>query len=336
MFTPVHTSLGALLLFSGSFGLLVHNGRVFGISSMLRSGLVRPDITDENVAVLAGLLSSPWLVWLFVPSLLPAYPDAVESWTSVVSTLGLGFLVGWGTKNGAGCTSGHMLCGISRLSARSLLATGIFFTTALLTATYAPVLTGSQIIPICREGPCYHISLPTIFELSVMTTSAVLAILANFAIGPQKLLLSRLPTSRSAFAYLAGVQFGLGLLFTGMADPAKVIRFFAFLTDLSAFDPSLALVLVFGVGPSLYWYLATEPGKANAEGKVDAPTLADSWSLPNRTLADVDWRFVAGAVAFGLGWGLSGVCPGPAIVRSVLQPAWGVVWMAGYAVGSRL
>jgi hypothetical protein len=101
MFTPIHTSLGALLLFSGSFGLLVHNGRVFGISSILRSGLSWPSQAQrehENLSILVGLLSGSLLVSFFVPSLLPSFSGSAESWSSAASTLGLGFLIGWGTK----------------------------------------------------------------------------------------------------------------------------------------------------------------------------------------------------------------------------------------------
>lgn len=235
-----------------------------------------------------------------------------------------------------------MLCGLSRLSPRSLIATGLFFTTALLTANFAPsMVTGSQIIPACPDGrPCYQTVLPTAFELAVMTTCAVLALLTNFVAVPSKSSARPSPSEsgrqrRLLFAYLAGLQFGLGLLFSGMADPAKVVRFFSFLSNISSFDPSLALILVFGVGPSLYGYLAIKPGQPTKNGKIDAPTLANAWRLPTRTVADIDWRFVTGAVAFGVGWGLSGVCPGPAILRAVLQPAWGIFWMGGYALGSR-
>jgi hypothetical protein len=120
MFTPVHTALGALLLFSGSFGLLLHNGRVFGISSILRTCLLDPGLLfrrtcnkkeqnepteevqeDENFPTLAGLITSPLLVKVLVPSLLPAYPEAGSTttvWVSAAATLGSGFLTGWGTK----------------------------------------------------------------------------------------------------------------------------------------------------------------------------------------------------------------------------------------------
>ncbi|KAJ9265716.1 hypothetical protein DTO212C5_6571 [Paecilomyces variotii] len=339
MFTPVNTSLGALLLFQGSSGLLFHNGKIFGISSLLTGCIFQPGA--DNLPIIAGLLSSWVPVYFLAPSLIPSYPSVVlDSLRSVMGTLGLGFLVGWGTKNGRGCTSGHMLCGLSRLSPRSLIATSIFFTTALLTANFATG-TSSSIIPACPGGvPCYTPSYPTSPELAFIASATVLSFLTNYVLVPH--VLSRSKKSRTIFSYLAGIEFGLGLIISGMADPAKVQRFFAFLTDLSRFDPSLALIILFGIGPSLISYLIAKPGKKQeqsengTEAEIKKPTLGETWSLPTATVADIDWRFVAGAMAFGVGWGLSGVCPGPAALRAVLQPIWGSLWMGGYMLGSLL
>lgn len=96
MFTPVHTSLGALLLFQGSAGLLLHNGAVLGISSLLSGAVLHP--TPDNLSIMAGLVSSVVPVALFMPALIPSYPPAPRSWLSLVSTVGTGFLLGWGTK----------------------------------------------------------------------------------------------------------------------------------------------------------------------------------------------------------------------------------------------
>lgn len=94
MFTPIHTSLGALLLYQSSSSLLLHNGSVFGVSSLLSGSVLDPN--RENVPIIVGLLSSVAPVYLFMPSLLPTYPSAPAS--SMLSTLGIGFLLGWGTK----------------------------------------------------------------------------------------------------------------------------------------------------------------------------------------------------------------------------------------------
>jgi hypothetical protein len=96
MFTPVHTTLGALLLFQGSSGLLLHNGAVFGISSLLSGIVFNPG--RDNVPIIAGLVSSVVPVYFFAPSLIPDYPAAPHSLASAAATLGVGFLLGWGTK----------------------------------------------------------------------------------------------------------------------------------------------------------------------------------------------------------------------------------------------
>ncbi|KAE8394674.1 hypothetical protein BDV23DRAFT_135037 [Aspergillus alliaceus] len=330
MFTPVHTSLGALLLFQSSSGLLLHNGAVFGISSLLSGSVFRP--SWDNIPIVAGLLSSVIPVSLFVPSLIPLYPPAPSSWTSVATTLATGFLLGWGTRNGRGCTSGHMLCGISRLSPRSFIATAIFFTAALITAN---MVSGGQNIPPCPSGvPCYTPVYPSSAELMFMVTTTALTFVTNFFIVPRTL--DRSKESKTMFAYIAGLQFGMGLFFSGMANPAKVLRFFAFPSDLARFDPSLALIILFGIGPSLVAFLTTKPGQNISEttGRLKKPTLAENWKLPTATVADIDWRFVTGAAAFGVAWGLRGVCPGPAVLRAVLQPERGLVELAGYMLGN--
>ncbi|RDW81380.1 YeeE/YedE family protein [Aspergillus mulundensis] len=327
MFTPVHTSLGALLLYQSSSSLLLHNGSVFGVSSLLSGFMLRP--SRDNVPIIAGLLSSVIPIYLLMPSLLPTYPAAPSSWGSILSTIGTGFLLGWGTKNGRGCTSGHMLCGISRLSPRSFIATAIFFTTAMLTANFV-----SDIPPCPTDIPCYTPIYPSSSELGFILGATAITFLTNTFIVPKTMARSEL--SRSMFSYLAGIQFGTGLFVSGMADPVKVLRFFAFLTDPARFDPSLALVILFGLLPSLITYLSVKPGQNTnqSKGKQAKPTLAETWRLPTATVADIDWLFVAGAVVFGIAWGLRGVCPGPAVLRSVLQPKWGLAEMAGYMLGN--
>lgn len=96
MFTPVHTSLGALLLFQGSSGLLYHNGAVFGISSLLSGAILRP--SKDNVPTIVGLVSSVIPVYLLAPSLIPEYPLAPDSVLSAAATFAVGLLLGWGTK----------------------------------------------------------------------------------------------------------------------------------------------------------------------------------------------------------------------------------------------
>jgi uncharacterized membrane protein YedE/YeeE len=103
-------------------------------------------------------------------------------------------------------------------------------------------------------------------------------------------------------ALACGLVFGAGLAISGMTNPAKVL---AFLDVFGAFDPTLAVVM----GAAL---LVAAPGFALARRRA-RPWLAESFRLPTRH--DVDARLVFGAVLFGTGWGLVGLCPGPALAN---------------------
>jgi uncharacterized membrane protein YedE/YeeE len=101
-------------------------------------------------------------------------------------------------------------------------------------------------------------------------------------------------------AFIAGLLFGLGLLLAGMADPAKVL---AFLDLAGDWDPSLALVMAGAIGvAALPLNLAQRRTKA---------LLGGAMQLPNRR--DLDARLIGGSLLFGVGWGIAGICPGPAL-----------------------
>jgi uncharacterized membrane protein YedE/YeeE len=114
-----------------------------------------------------------------------------------------------------------------------------------------------------------------------------------------------------------------------MASPSKVQSFFAIRFrpfDLSLWDPSMSLIILFALIPNIV--------SVKWRGLKKPPRLASHFSLPTKTIKDVDSRFFLGAIAFGVSWGLTGVCPGPAILRIFLQPAWGVLWMTSFYTGS--
>ena len=116
-------------------------------------------------------------------------------------------------------------------------------------------------------------------------------------------------TSRTGAASLfsalaAGVLFGLGLVVSHMVNPAKVIGFLDVAGD---WDPTLAVVMVGALmvaHPAFHWIL-----------RSPRPLLATGFSLPTKT--DLDLRLIGGAALFGVGWGLAGLCPGPAITALV-------------------
>lgn len=103
------------------------------------------------------------------------------------------------------------------------------------------------------------------------------------------------------FAALAGIVFGLGLILAGMANPAKVL---AFLDLAGLWDPSLALVMAGAIAVGLIAFSFAK--------KRPLSLLGLTMQLP--TARQIDKRLAFGGLAFGIGWGLSGICPAPAFV----------------------
>lgn len=119
---------------------------------------------------------------------------------------------------------------------------------------------------------------------------------------------------------VAGLVFGVGLVVSGMANPAKVL---AFLDLAGSWDPSLAFVMggavVVGfIGFRLVW-------------RRRAPLLGAGFDLP--TASAIDRRLLAGAALFGIGWGIGGFCPGPAITALSLAAPGTLVFVPAMAVG---
>lgn len=126
-------------------------------------------------------------------------------------------------------------------------------------------------------------------------------------------------------ALIAGLLFGLGLAVSQMVNPLKVL---AFLDVFGHWDPSLALVMGGAIAVTMpgFWLLR----------RLDRPALAPRFEWPTRR--DLDRKLLAGAAIFGVGWGLAGYCPGPAIGAAALSLRGTVfleplVFVAAMAVG---
>ncbi|MDP2314291.1 MAG: YeeE/YedE family protein [Pseudomonadota bacterium] len=103
---------------------------------------------------------------------------------------------------------------------------------------------------------------------------------------------------------VVGVVFGVGLLLSGMTQPAKVVNF---LDVLGNWDPSLGFVMGGAIAVHFLAYRLIP--------RLPAPLWAERWGLPTRR--DIDTRLLVGAALFGAGWGLGGYCPGPALTSVV-------------------
>jgi uncharacterized membrane protein YedE/YeeE len=126
-FDPVSALVGGALIGLAAVLLMLLNGRIAGVSGILGGALARERDSGWRVAFLAGLVAAP-LIMGALGDPLPA-PRMPATWAVVVAG---GLLVGFGTRLGGGCTSGHGVCGMARLSPRSIAATLIFMATAMV------------------------------------------------------------------------------------------------------------------------------------------------------------------------------------------------------------
>lgn len=317
MFGYFNGAVGAFLLHLATSNFLYNNGRVLGCSSILAGVFSSP--STFNVPVVGGMALGTGLVSLFFPQFLPTYSQTAATaplgiYTSAIS----GLLTGLGTKLGSGCTSGHMLCGIARLSLRSLVAAMCFSLTGMLTTYFLSTA------PDCG-GSCAVIVHPSAKE--VMQLSAVLlAAIASTSFLRKHSLVSRFYQVLNSL--LSGLLFGSGLLISGLANPGTTLGFLAMPT-LAKFNPTLLMVVFFGILPNLYDHLT--------KGANLGPSPAVSSSnLP--TMKQITPRLVIGSSIFGIGWGLCGICPGPGIISAILEPSTGLPWLTtfllAYKIGS--
>ena len=121
-------------------------------------------------------------------------------------------------------------------------------------------------------------------------------------------------------ALICGLVFGFGLLISGMTDPNKI---FGFLDIFGRWDPSLAIVMAVAL-------VFAAPGLLLAR-RMGRPVVGDQMRWPSRK--EIDAPLVAGAVIFGAGWGLSGLCPGPAIENLASLSPKVFVFVAAMAIG---
>ncbi|MTB66406.1 YeeE/YedE family protein [Providencia sp. wls1943] len=127
-FTPGSAAVGGVLIGLAVAILLIFNGRIAGISGIL-AGVLKPTKGDTawKLAFIVGILVAPLLFTAFV------YAPEVAITTSTPLLIVAGLLVGFGTRLGGGCTSGHGICGMARFSRRSIIAVVIFMLVAFIT-----------------------------------------------------------------------------------------------------------------------------------------------------------------------------------------------------------
>ena len=288
---------GAIMALASSLHLLV-KGKITGISgSCFR--VVKGDSFYYNLSFLLGMV--------FVSSTAKVFYSGsfvfenTSSYIIDLSFLGFvisGFLVGFGTKLANGCTSGHGVCGLPRLSKRSIVAVITFCAFGFVFATiryHCPFLYRdflSEYIPMMDYPIVFFVA----FAGSIGGYIALLIILGSKKKWEE--------VRDITIAFAVGFLFGYGLLQSGMNCRHKVINFLAV---CSHWDITLLFVLCSAVGINLITFNLILKYKSS-------PFFSSSYDLPSSTKVTV--KLIIGAAIFGIGWGFAGICPGPAVLSS--------------------
>ena len=278
-------------------------GKITGISGTLFNTVTLTDFSYNSSFLIGMVFISSFIKCFFDPLGKPKTVDTptfFESTSKFVGDLSLpgfilaGFLVGFGAKMANGCTSGHGVCGLPRLSKRSIVAVILFMIFGVLIATiryYIPFLR-----PISYAFNVWESSFIDFFILIVSIIGLVLNLWKSFKSGIKDKVRDIL------ISFLIGILFGFGLIQSGMVQRHVVTEF---LTIGKIWNIQLAFVLGVAVGINFLTFNFILK-------KITRPRYKEKYDLP--TITDIDNKLCVGAAIFGLGWGLSGICPGPAVL----------------------
>ncbi|KXZ46963.1 hypothetical protein GPECTOR_39g457 [Gonium pectorale] len=330
-FTPATAAIGGLLLGLATAAKLLFTGRVLGISGAVK-GLVAGDPAPWRVAFLLGLALGALGVGGLMPSAIEAIPATFPVWRAVLA----GLLVGLGSALGNGCTSGHGICGSARLSPRSFVYTGSFMASGMATATLANTAAALNVAPLPAQ-----LLMPAAPEVQLAMGIAAAGAAAFAGLAAASRLLVRRPSVGSGAAggavddkvqlrlelvaeVVAGAIFALGLGFSGMTRPSKVAGFLT--VAAPSWDLSLPFVMAGAVAVAMVAYQGVLRFRI-----MNKPIVCPTFQIPNSTT--IDSRLLVGGLVFGAGWGLAGMCPGPALVAALYGDPHVLSFVAAMAAG---
>lgn len=338
-FTPLVSTVGGMMIGSAAALQLRLAGRILGTSGCVRNPISWRSTCLAGLSV-GGSASAYFMgseqVFHGVMEMSTALPVAVP----IVS----GLLVGFGTSLANGCTSGHGVSGLARFSKRSLAAVGTFMSSAMVTAS---AINHYNLLPIPAPGlinltptPSLSIAIVSSIGLAVFARSLWLAMRApkvpvvkGTEMKPAtetppategcKVITApddNVPTVITAFG--TGSLFGVGLVVSGMCDPLKVL---GFLTPMSPFgwDPSLAFVMMGALA-------VNTPA---TQFRPPTPKFRKVYDLPTSTA--ITGSLILGSILFGIGWGIYGACPGPAVVNVASGSVPFLTFVAFIVLGAR-
>lgn len=301
---------GVLLGLSSSFYLRA-TGRMAGMSSFVDTALTKVHGNFYAYVYLAGLFTSGALLYKYDPSIFGGVQNSSLTSTGFAVA---GILTGFGTRMGNGCTSGHGICGLPRLSVRSLVAVCSFMFTGAVAAYFSRVYDVSSQLHYAHKQQQVS-SEPFSWFITVgIVVLLVQALYINFGRAYKLEVSLNVENIKDyVFSFISALLFGLGLGISGMCDSARVIGFLDF-SRPEGFDPSLMAVMGGGVAVNLYTFhkFASQNPCTLSNSSVKLGDVINIGRVQENT--NITASLVIGSALFGIGWGVGGVCPGPALV----------------------
>jgi hypothetical protein len=377
--------LGGILIGGAAAIMLLGAGEIMGFSGIISAILQNPyrAMNDPSQQWKFTFLSTFLLsaIVVFLPWADQDRIEAIASITSPWAYLISGFLVGFGTKIGNGCTSGHGICGMARLSKRSIVAVMTFMGFAVATTIVtSPEQATGQYFTFLRKNAnvtYYPWIFPVVAAIVVLMTlygywlerkrsqdkeqeQAVSIDYVNQ--GPEQ----AQPSSSSLDpeiqanaekeqqqgtqddanhqegrkrvpAAIAGIVASGGLSLSTMVYPEAVRNFL----DLPAigrgtWDPTLMFVMMGALFVSFASYqFVPNHSIISSCPKMECPYIGNKFGVPTNT--SIDAKLIGGAMCFGIGWGITGACPGPALLLTMTGLSGMVIqWWPAFFVGSWL
>lgn len=323
--------------------LLLFNGDVLGASGIIASVLTNPfkALKDPSNLWKVALLTAFSSTSMLMPQFSNDPGSSSNPQVAIPSTLAYsvaGLLVGFGTRLGNGCTSGHGVCGLGRESPRSFAAVLVFMATgiatAIVTSPSAPWASGTAIFRTDKVTP-------NISWLGYGATGILwIGLLAMpKLIKNKKISISDEDKQKVVGGSLAGVIFGAGLAISGMVLPSK-LNLFLNMSGVSEgwWDPTLVVVLGSAVPVSFLAYQLVPNFGHKLFGQkavLKHPLKTAAFHIP--TNRKIDRNLLLGEAIFGVGWAIGSLCPGPALYHvAVGNPMVIFLWMPGFVLGSIL
>jgi len=315
----INSVIGGGIMALATSAHLYLQGKITGIGGILFRCIKLVDYNYNYSFIVGMIFMSSYIKCFNDPLKNKGHTNFLESsndYTKDLSIIGFivsGFLVGFGARMGNGCTTGHGICGIPRFSKRSVVAIGLFMIFGLIVATfryYCPFF------------------VPGSFSINAINLFLVnLSVFLGSIAGAGYLLFDSYKTGSPDTVRDTGISFAIGAIFSyglfesGMLQRHIVLRFL-----------TLGFVwnwrLIFVLGSCIGFNIVTFNYILKSGSK---PLLKSKFDLPTNTA--VDNKLMVGASIFGIGWGISGVCPGPAILTSFIYFPHSILLLAAMCGG---